>query len=127
MWYGDDGRWLYFGAERAYTVRRPILENFSGGPIKIVNPAKNGVPLSYTLDGNTFTIQPGYSQNLQEDRAWVIEFSRGENLDQARYGLRSGVYKFVRTDQGWELYRGDFPQTAAPEPPKEVPTAPAPQ
>ena len=76
MWYGDDGRWLNYG--NAYVVQRPILEDFSGGPIKIVNPAKNGVTLNYTLDGNAFTIPPGYSQDLREDRAWVIEFSRGE-------------------------------------------------
>ena len=38
MWYGDDGRWLNYG--NAYVVHRPIVENFSGGPIKIVNPAR---------------------------------------------------------------------------------------
>ena len=64
MWYGDDGRWQYYGNE--YVVQRPILENFSGGPIKIVNPAKNGVTLNYTLDGNAFTIPPGYSQDIPE-------------------------------------------------------------
>lgn len=129
MWYGDDGRWLNY--DNAYVVRRPILENFSGGPIKIVNPAKSGVTLSYTLNGNAYTIPPGYSQELQEDRAWVIEFSRGENLDQARYGLQSGVYTFTRTNQGMELYRSEFPQTSAPtvapQPPKAAPTNPSQQ
>jgi hypothetical protein len=125
MWYGDDGRWLPYG--NAYVVQRPILENFSGGPIKIVNPAKNGVTLSYTLDGNAFTIPPGYSQDLREDRAWVIQFSRGTNLDQARYGLQSGVYKFARTDHGWELYRSEFPQTVGPKPPMASRTHPFPQ
>ena len=129
MWYGDDGRWQNYG--NAYVVQRPILENFSGGPIKIVNPAKNGVTLNYTLDGNAFTIPPGYSQDLREDRAWVIQFSRGANLDQARYGLQSGVYTFTRTDHGLELYRSEFPQTAAPtvapQPPKAAPTNPSPQ
>jgi hypothetical protein len=125
MWYGDDGRWLNYGNQ--YVVRRPILENSSGGPIKIVNPAKNGVTLTYMLDGNAFTIQPGYSQDLQEDQASVIQFSRGANLGQARYGLQSGVYTFTRTDHGWELYRRDFTQMAAPQPPTEAPTNPSPQ
>ena len=125
MWYGDDGRWLYYG--NVDVVQSPILENFSGGPIKIVNPAKSGVTLSYLLDGNDFTIPPGYSQELREDRAWVIEFSRGANLDQARYGLQSGVYTFTRTDHGWELYRSDFQQAAAPQPPKAAPANPSPQ
>ena len=111
MWYGD-GRWQNYG--NAYAVRRPILENFSGGPIKIVNPLKNGVTLSYMLDNNAYTIPPGFSQDLQADRAWMIQFSRGENMDQARYGLQSGLYTFTRTDHGWELYRSEFPQTTAP-------------
>ena len=100
MWYGDDGQWLNYG--NAYVVQRPISEGFSGGPIKIVNPAENKVTLNYTLDGNAFAIPPGYSQELREDRAWVIEFSRGANSDQTRYGLQSGVYTFSRTDQGLE-------------------------
>jgi hypothetical protein len=132
MLYGDDGRWDYYGRE--YVVRRPILEEYSGGPIKIVNPAKNKATLSYTLDGNEFTIPPGYSQEIQEDRAWVIEFSRGDDLEDARYGLQTGVYTFARTKNGWELYRSDVQQSAAPQPPKatlqppkDAPTAPAPQ
>lgn len=123
MFYGDDGRWNYYSRE--YVVRRPISEEYSGGPIKIVNPAKNKVTLSYTLDGNAYTIPPGYSQNIQEDRAWVIEFSRGNDLEDATYELHSGVYKFAHTDYGWELYRSELPQTTAPEPPKEAPTDPS--
>jgi hypothetical protein len=121
MWYSDDGRWLDYG--NSYVVRRPILENYSGDPIKIVNPAINGVTLNYTLNGNVFTIPPGYSQDLREDRAWVIQFSRGENLDQARYGLHSGVYKFGRTDHGWELYRSELAQMVAPAAPTNPPMA----
>ena len=123
MWYGDDGRWLNYGD--AYVVQRPISEGFSGGPIKIVNPAKSGATLNYTLDGNAFTIPPGHSQELREDRAWVIEFSRGANLDQVQYGLHTGVYKFTPTDHGMELYRSDFPQAVALQPPKDAPTNPS--
>ena len=82
---------------------------FSGGPITITNPATSKVTLSYTLDGNAYTIPPGYSQDLREDRAWVIQFTRGTNLDQARYGLPSGRYSFASTDHGWELYRSKLP------------------
>jgi hypothetical protein len=122
MWYGDNGRWLDYG--NAYVVRRPILENFSGAPIKIVNPAKNTVTLNYLLNGATYSIPPGYSQDLSEDRAWVIQFSRGADMDQAKYGLQSGVYTFANTNHGWELFRSDFPQTGAPLPPSAAPTNP---
>ena len=82
---------------------------FSGGPISIINPATSEATFSYTLDGKAYTIPPGYRQNLREDRAWVIEFNRGTNLDQARYGLQSGLYSFTSTDHGWELYRSKLP------------------
>ena len=88
----------------------PLPEaNFSGGAITITNPATNNVTLSYTLDGTAYTIPPGYSQELREDRAWVIQFSRGANLGQAEYGLQSGLYSFTSTDHGWELYRSELP------------------
>jgi hypothetical protein len=115
MWFGDDGQWMDYRAEtysapaNAYVVQRPIVANFSGSPIRISNPATSGVTLSYTLDGNAYTIPPGYSQDLREDRAWVIEFNRGENLDPARYGLQAGLYTFTSTDHGWELYRSELP------------------
>jgi hypothetical protein len=104
IWYGDNGQWTDYSTN-TYVVQRPILESFSGGPITITNPATNGVSLSYTLDGVAYTIAPGYSQDFREDRAWVVQFSRGGNMDQARYGLTSGVYSFTSTEHGWELYK----------------------
>jgi hypothetical protein len=118
MWYGDDGRWVDYAsvdAVNTYVVERPVVAsplpdaNFSGGPITITNPATNNVTITYTLDGTAYTIQPGYSQNLREDRAWVIQFSRGANLEQAQYGLHSGMYSFTSTDHGWDLYRSELP------------------
>ena len=115
MWYGDDGRWMDYRADtnsavaNAYVVQHPVVANFSGGPITISNPATNTATLSYTLDGNAYTIPPGYSQELRADRAWVVQFSRGENSEQARYGIQSGRYTFTSTDHGWELYRSDLP------------------
>lgn len=127
MLYGDNGQWQEYGD--AYDAESPMVEEFSGGPIKIVNPAKNNVTVSYTLDGTAFTIPPGYSQDLQEDRAWVIEFNRGTDLEPVQYGLQSGVYTFAVTDQGLELYRSEFPKTVAPtvvpQPPKAAPTDPS--
>ncbi len=125
--WGPGNRWSWWNSGRWYNyyyTGQPVLENFSGGPIKIVNPAKSGVTLNYLLNGAAYSIPPGYSQDLQEDRAWVIQFSRGPNLDQARYGLQTGVYTFARTDHGWELYRSDFPQATAPSPPTAAPTNP---
>jgi hypothetical protein len=119
MWYNDDGQWVdYEGADsnaaEPYVVARPIVPDpvpeatFSGAPIKITNPATNKETLSYTLNGIAYTILPGYSQDFREDRAWAIQFSRGANLNQAEYGLQSGLYTFTSTDHGWELYRTEL-------------------
>jgi hypothetical protein len=119
-----------------YVVERPIYENpaFSGLPIKIINPPANGVALNYALQGAPYTIAPGYSQDLVHDRSWVIEFSRGGNFGQARYGLEPGTYSFAHTDHGWDLYRVPAVQAAPeaapsnpPPPAPSLPTNPAPK
>jgi hypothetical protein len=88
---------------------KEAVAKFSGGPITITNPAASKVTFSYTLDGNAYAIPPGYSQELREDRVWVIQFSRGTNLGQARYSLLPGMYSFTNTDHGWELYGSTLP------------------
>ena len=99
MWYGDDGQWQYYG--NTYVVQRPIVNNFSGGPITIDNPAANKATLSYTLDGNPYTIAPGYSQEFTEDRAWVVQFSRGATSIRADMGSsRACIPLPVRTMVG---------------------------
>ena len=74
------------------------------------------------LNDATYSIPPGYSQNLTLDRPWVISFSRGENLGEARYGLETGLYTFASTDHGWELYRGEVAQpNVVQTPPNTLP------
>jgi len=73
--------------------------------IQIVNPAQTGVPLTYRLNGTQYTLRAGEVQNLQLDRAWVIEFDRGGQFGTARYNLTPGAYTFSPTAQGWELYQ----------------------
>jgi hypothetical protein len=108
--YGYGGNYGYYQPATPYVVQRPIIENptFSGLPIEISNPATSGATLSYVLNGVTYSIPAGYSQNLTLDRSWVISFSRGGNFGPARYGLEPGLYTFSSTDHGWELYHGEI-------------------
>ena len=127
-WHSDHdyGHYGYYGYYRdtPYVVQRPIYENpsFSGLPIKITNPAANGVALSYTLNGVVYSIPPGYSQDLVEDRSWVIDFSRGADMGVARYSLEPGIYSFAHSGRGWELFRRPLVQPGT----VDVPTNPAP-
>ena len=131
VWYADPG----YYATQPYTVARPIDSapepTYSGGPITISNPRSNAAALSYTLNGTVYTIQPGYTQTLQEDRAWAIEFNRGPNQGQARYGLQTGAYSFGANGSGWELFNRPVETTsqnspANPPPPVTVPMNPSP-
>jgi hypothetical protein len=55
------------------------------------------------LDGNSFTIDPGSSQELSGKESWLIQFERGGNNGSARYTLTDGTYTFSITNKGWEL------------------------
>ena len=90
-----------------YVVARPVVADpvpeatFSGGPITITNPATNKETLSYTLNGIAYTILPGYSQDFRADRAWAIQFSRGENLTRPVTGSSRAYTRLpVRTTGG---------------------------
>ena len=125
--YWRNGLW-YSGPDYYYTqpyvAARPV---FSGEPIKITNPLTSRTALSYTLNGTVYTIQPGYSQEFVEDRDWVIDFSRGPSLGEARYGLHGGNYMFRATGNGWELFNvpAVTPSSGAPvNPPATSPGIP---
>jgi len=72
--------------------------------IKLSCPKTSPGPLSYSLNGHVYTIQPGYSQTFPNDRAWTIEFKRGgDDSEVASYTLNSGLYSFVAGPGGWDL------------------------
>jgi len=130
-WYGYSHQYPGYGSNYyygdSYSVARPIVENpapgpaFSGGPILVTNPSTNNATLNYTLNGHPYTIAPGQTQELREDRAWVIEFSRGQGHGGARYQLGVGRYAFAPTEVGWELHRYPLETAASPVAPAPPP------
>jgi len=105
------------------TVRPGVRES---GMIKLTCPKDAGGSLSYSLNGNLYTIQPGYSQSFKADREWTLEFKRGgEDSEVARYSLRPGVYTFTVGEQGWDLIQPGAAPAASPTPPP-LPAAPLP-
>ena len=94
----------------------------TGATIKLVCPKTAGGPLSYSLNGNIYTIQPGYSQSFRDDRAWTLEFRQGGDGSEAvRYTLKPGTYNFAVGAKGWELRQpviapaSDLPPAPIPE------------
>lgn len=90
--------------------------------ILLLNPDSNSRTVSYQLDGDEFSMQPGHKQVLTRSRRITIENPAG--AEDVEYDLSSGVYEFVRDGGAWDVsrieprvvidntrYRGDFHYT----------------
>lgn len=74
------------------------------GNITLVFPNESSIPLTYVLNGTTYTIKPGYTQTFLDDRIWTIEFFRGGSGSQPmKYDLKAGTYRFFADENGWDL------------------------
>lgn len=90
--------------------------------IQLICPKESRQPLSYMLNGTTYTIKPGYVQTFPDDRPWTIAFLRaGSGSEVMQYQLGAGTYRFVPDQGGWHLEQ--YPQPAAKT---EIPPSPAP-
>ena len=97
----------------------PSIVTTAREPAQIVNPADNGVTLSFVIDGRAYSVAPGKQEDVLGGPDRVISFDRGGSRGSARYALRAGTYTFTPTDNGWELYHSE------PRQGEEIP-APAP-
>jgi hypothetical protein len=70
--------------------------------ITLVNPSQNGVTLAYELDGVSYSLAPGYQQEVR--RVCVIEFDCGGSAGLARYTLSNGTYTFTPANGAWDLF-----------------------
>lgn len=99
------GRTYNYSTPQRTIVANPMPPREGAGlPIKIMSPEDAGAPIAYSLNEYDYTIQPGESQTLTNDREWVITFDRGGNFGTARYTLYPGIYEFELTKNGWEVY-----------------------
>ena len=80
------------------------------GRILLLNPEQNGGEIHYLLAGDPFFMEAGMMQDMKMNST-LIRFDRGPGFDEARYTLRPGTYKFVVTDQGWDLVKMRFEAT----------------
>lgn len=80
----------------------------------IINPASTKGTLNYSINGNQYTAEPGTKQRLKplpNNKAWTIEFDRGQSFGPVSYSLAPGSYHFRPTDRGWQLFRLKFEVT----------------
>ncbi|HEY4260193.1 MAG TPA: hypothetical protein VGM98_08535 [Schlesneria sp.] len=96
------------------------------GTITILNPAESGGEVAYSLNGSTYSIKPGYSQVIANDRSWLITFGSGGPRGDVRYTLTNGTFKFKPMTDGWELVRASEQAMVAQNPPAPAPAPPQP-
>jgi hypothetical protein len=91
----------------------PVADaDYHEGDTILANAADSGGPVSYAINQQTFTMQPGYTQELPAGRSWQITFDRGGSFGQAQYQLDPGQgYEFRAGNQGWELYKETYQAT----------------
>ncbi len=75
--------------------------------VDIVNPTETQATLGFTVNGQTYSLEAGKTQELELTQNMVIEFNRGSDNNTGRYALSEGVYRFASTPQGWELYKSN--------------------
>lgn len=97
-------------------------------PIRITNPSTATAPINYSLNGFQYTIRPGESQTLINDRLWTIQFDRGGEFGQTRYSLSPGQFEFTPTATGWDFVQrpgalGAYSAGGAPPPPVASPSS----
>jgi len=73
-------------------------------PIRIVNPEASPGVVRFAVNDQIGALPPGEFAEIPRGPKWVIEFDRGGQFGKARYVLRSGIYRFELTDNGWDLY-----------------------
>jgi hypothetical protein len=77
--------------------------------VRIVNQAKDGRTIRYTVSGAPYEVPPGYTQVLTTPAGSIISFERGDSAGAERFLLAEGSYEFRRVEQGWRFYATDGP------------------
>ena len=68
------------------------------------NPKSSRGKVNYTLDGKSFSMEPGYTHELPGGRTYLLEFDKGGTFGKARYSLAEGTYDFGVGSQGWDVF-----------------------
>lgn len=99
--------------------------------IRLVNPAENGVTISYSFGNRILSLPYGQEKVFHGPGPTTVAFNRGRNLGERRLTLGGGTYEFRHLgDQGWELLpvntRAPLSSGATEPPPQPLPPAAAP-
>ena len=89
------GYWADSDSDYAPDVNAPAY-------ITLLNPEETRQTVGYTLDSDQYSLDPAQSK-VHDGGPRLIVFERGGAYGQAQYTLQPGTYRFIATDQGWDL------------------------
>lgn len=95
----------------------------SRGKISIQLGSDAASDIRYTLNGAEYTIKPGYAQNFEDDRKWIISYTDSETKKRVRYTLTAGNYRFLPSKSGFSLHEETAKKAVASgetKPPEQV-------
>jgi hypothetical protein len=78
--------------------------------VVLANPANNGGPVTYLIDGQAGSIEAGEMQSVDQEGA-VIRFDCGGGFGVLTHTLARGSYRFDVTDRGWKLFKTTYQAT----------------
>jgi hypothetical protein len=81
----------------------PIVAESLLTGLTIRNALENEEPVSFLVNGRVCELRPGEAHEFAADTSWTVQFHRGGSFGNAKQTLTPGDYRFVVTDQGWDL------------------------
>lgn len=84
---------------------QPVAKATDADQIRITNPMKTGLPVTFIIHTQQITLQPGQAYVIQrKDSDAPIKFSRGGTFGYTNRELPAGKYRFsVTRERGWKL------------------------
>ncbi len=106
FYYPSNPNQLYFDANAAAAAEPMQARIPQPAPINvlIVNTAKDGRTVRYTVSGTPYEVPPGYIQVLTAPEGSVIAYDRGDAVGVEQFTLTPGSYEFRTAEQGWRFY-----------------------
>lgn len=81
-----------------------VAPSFQGAGMVVSNPRGNSGTVNFTLDGQTYTLEPGYQISLKTRPSYSIAFGRGDGGAAQSYTLSDGkIYNFSAASGVWDV------------------------
>jgi len=103
-----------YSPPRVYAVPYPVYPAapvvpgviaYKGKGLVLWNADTNSQPVTFRVDGQRCTLEPGYQITLTAKPSWTVVFDRGASMESVSRTIEDGkTYTFEHSDIGWDLH-----------------------